>query len=235
MTFESRGMDTPLIVSAEEGRAAREAMLAKEEEAVAARNALAAERRRLPWVRVEKPFAFEGPQGPVGLVDLFDGCRQLIVYRFFFQPGVADYPDGGCPGCSIFIDGVAHPAHLRARDTSLVLASPAPQEEIRRYKQRMGWTHFPWVTILDNDEFSRDFGVDEWFGLNVFLRDGDELFHSYFVTGHPAHGLGSVWSLLDLTPLGRQEDWEDSPAGYPQDPTNSWVRRHDEYENEPSR
>ncbi len=152
------------------------------------------------------------------------------MYRFFFQPGVADYPQGGCPGCSIFVDGLVHPAHLRARDTSLVLVSPAPQAEIERYKQRMGWEHFEWFSILDDDRFSRDFGVDEWFGLNVFIRDGDEVFHTYFVTGHPAHALGSVWSLLDLTPLGRQEDWEDSPAGYPQDPASSWVKRHDEYE-----
>lgn len=93
-------MDTPPVVSHEEGRAAREALLAKEEKAVEARNALAAQRRRLPWVRVEKQYAFEGPNGRANLVDLFDGCRQLIVYRFFFQPGVADYPEGGCPGCS---------------------------------------------------------------------------------------------------------------------------------------
>ncbi len=222
-------MDTHPVVSADQGRTTREAFLAREMELVEARNALAAERRRLPWVRVEKDYAFEGPDGPATLRDLFGGSRQLIVYRFFFQPGVADYPEGGCPGCSIFVDGLVHPAHLRARDTSLVLASPAPQAEIARYKQRMGWESHTWFSILGDDEFSRDFGVDEWFGLNVFIRDGDDILHTYYVSGPPAHGLGNVWSLLDLTPLGRQEDWEDSPEGYPQDTTDSWVRRHDEY------
>ena len=222
-------MDTPPVVAAAEGRAAREAFFAKDMAATEARNALNAERRRLPWVKVDRDYEFEGPDGPATLRDLFGDARQLIVYHFFFQPGVADYPAGGCPGCSIFVDGLVHPAHVRARDTALVLASPAPQEANEGYKRRMGWERHTWYSILGDDDFSRDFGVDEWFGLNVFIREGNDVFHTYWVSGPPAHGVGNVWSLLDLTPLGRQEEWEDSPAGYPHDPADSWVRRHDEH------
>lgn len=198
-------MDRPPVVSPEEAKAAREALFAKELKAAEAHDELAAERRRLPWVRIDKDYAFEGPDGPARLVDLFDGCSQLIVYRFFFQEGVADFPHGGCPGCSLFVDGTVHPAHLRANDTSFVLASPAPQADIERFRSRMGWEEFPWYTILD-DEFSTDFGVDEWFGLVVFSREGDEVFQTYWISHEPAHGLGNYWSLADLTPTGQQGD-----------------------------
>lgn len=221
-------MNLPPIVSPAEGKEAREQLLAKEEDLVRARTELAAERRRLPRVRVEKAYRFESANGPATLLDLFEGRRQLILYRFFFQPGVGNWPEGGCTGCSIFIDGVVHPAHLNARDTTFAIISPAPQPDIARYKRRMGWEAFPWYTTLD--DFSEDFGVDEWFGLNVFIREGDEVFRTYFITGHPAEGLGNVWSLLELTPLGRQEEGEDSPEGYPQTPPAEWYRLHDEYD-----
>ena len=222
-------MNRPQVVSTAEWRAAREKLLVKEKEATRARDALAAERRRLPMVRVDKEYVFEGPVGKANLLDLFDGRRQLIVYRFFFEPGVAGWPERGCGGCSMFVDNIGHFAlpHLHARDTSLVLISPASQAEIGRLKERMDWT-IPWFTTTD--DFSQDFDVPEYFGLNVFLRDGDEIFRSYFTTGRAAEAIGPVWSFLDITALGRQETWEDSPEGYPQDPPYSWWRLHDEYD-----
>ena len=135
-------MDRPQVVSGAEWHAAREKLLAKEKELTQQRDDLAAERRRLPMVRVEKEYSFEGPDGKASLLDLFDERRQLIVYRFFFEPGVARWPEAGCGGCSMFVDNIGHFAlpHLHARDTSLVLVSPAPQDDIQRLKERMGWT-----------------------------------------------------------------------------------------------
>ncbi len=187
-------MDRPQVVSPSEWQAARERLLVKEKEATRARDALAAERRRLPMVRVEKDYAFEGSEGEASLLDLFDGRSQLIVYRFFFEPGVAGWPESGCTGCSMFVDNIGHFAlpHLHARDTSLVLTSPAPQDDIERLKRRMGWT-IPWFTTTD--DFSEDFDVPEYFGLNVFLRDGDEVFRTYFTTGRAAEAIGGVWSF----------------------------------------
>ena len=194
-------MNTPPIVSREEWDAARAELLVDEKEATRARDALAARRRRLPMVEVDKDYAFEGPGGRASLLDLFEGRRQLIVYRFFFEPGVAGWPERGCGGCSMFADNLAHLAHLRARDTSYVAVSRAPVADIERYKERMGW-EFPWYTTLD--DFSEDFDVPEYFGLNVFLRDGERIFRTYFTTARAAEAIGSVWSLLDITPLGRQ-------------------------------
>lgn len=221
-----------MTASHDEWQAAREELLVKEKEATRTRDALAAERRRLPMVPVEKDYVFEGPDGEAGLVDLFDGRRQLVVYRFFFEPGVSGWPEHGCEGCSMFAENVGHIAHLHARDTSLVFASAAPVADIERYRERMGW-EIPWVST--NDDFSRDFGVEEYFDLNVFIRDGERVFRTYFTTGRSAEAIGPVWSFLDLTPLGRQEEWEDSPEGYPQDPPYSWWRLHDEYEREQQR
>src|SRR3954469_8526144 len=152
-------MKTPPVVSPEEWLAEREKLLAKEKELTRARDALAAERRRMPMMAVEKEYAFEGPDGTASLLDLFQGRRQLIVYRFFYEPGVAGWPESGCPGCSFLADQVAHLAHLNARDTTLAFVSRAPQEDIERWKARMGWD-FPWFTITD--DFDRDFDVDEW-------------------------------------------------------------------------
>jgi predicted dithiol-disulfide oxidoreductase (DUF899 family) len=222
-------MNRPRVVSREEWQAACTNLLVKEKELTRQRDALAAERRRLPMVRVDKDYRFEGPDGEVSMLDLFDGRRQLIVYRFFFEPGVARWPEAGCGGCSMFVDNVAHFAlpHLHARDTTLVLVSRAPQADIERVRKRMGWT-IPWFTTTD--DFSRDFDVPDYFGFNVFLRDGDQVFRTYFTNGRAAEAIGSVWSFLDLTPLGRQEIWEDSPEGYPQNPPYAWWRLHDEYD-----
>lgn len=174
----------------------------------------------------EARHGFEGPEGEASLLRLFAGRRQLIVYRFFYEPGVENWPEGGCSGCSMFADNLGHLAHLHARDTSLVLVSAAPQPEIGRYRERMGW-EIPWFTT--RDDFSKDFGVEEYFGLNVFVRERDDVYFTYHTTGRAAEAIASVWSLLDITPLGRQEEWEDSPAGYPQGPPYVWWRLHDEY------
>ncbi|HEU4449749.1 MAG TPA: DUF899 domain-containing protein [Gaiellaceae bacterium] len=223
-------MEMPPVVSPEEWEAARQELLVKEKELTRARDALAAERRRMPRMAVEKEYRFEGPEGPVGLLGLFGGRRQLIVYRFFYEPGVADFPDGGCRGCSFLADQVAHLAHLNARDTTLAFASRAPQPDIERWKARMGWEQIPWYTLTG--DFDADFGVGEWHGTNAFLRDGEKIYRTYFVNARGDEAMGSTWSYLDVTALGRQEEWEDSPDGYPQTPPYQWWNLHDEYGDE---
>ncbi|MCW3002995.1 MAG: protein of unknown function thioredoxin family protein [Conexibacter sp.] len=220
-------MNRPPTVSRQEWDAAHEEMLLKEKELTHARDALAAERRRMPWMVVEKEYEFDTPNGKASLLDLFDGRRQLVAYRFFFEPGVAGWPERGCGGCSFLADQVAHLAHLNARDTTLAFVSRAPQADIERWKARMGW-EMPWFTIID--DFDADFGVDEWHGTNAFIRDGDDIFRTYFVNSRGDEAMGSTWSYLDITALGRQEDWEDSPDGYPQTPPYQWWHLHDEYE-----
>src|SRR5215211_3029556 len=139
---------TPSIVSPQEWEAARERLLVKEKELTRARDAMAAERRRMPWLAVEKEYEFDGPRGRVSLLDLFEGRQQLIVYRAFFEPGVFGWPDHACRGCSLVADQVAHVAHLHARDTTLAFVSRAPQADIARLKARMGW-EIPWFTLTD--------------------------------------------------------------------------------------
>jgi predicted dithiol-disulfide oxidoreductase (DUF899 family) len=220
-------MNTPPIVSPEEWEAAREELLVREKEHTRARDALAAERRRMPRMAVEKEYRFEGPDGPASLLDLFDGRRQLIVYRAFHESGVSGWPEHACIGCSMVADQVAHPAHLNARDTSLAFVSRAPQADIERVQARMGWEHIPWYTLTD--DFDADFGVDEWHGHNAFFRDDDDrIFRTYFINARGDEALGSTWSYLDMTALGRQEEWEDSPEGYPQTPPYEWWIWHDE-------
>ncbi|GEC09891.1 hypothetical protein SSP24_75460 [Streptomyces spinoverrucosus] len=220
-------MKTPPIVSPQDWEAARQELLVEEKQLTRARDALAAKRRRMPWVAVEKTYEFEGPGGRVSLLDLFEGRRQLIVYRAFFEPGVFGWPEHACRGCSMLADQVGHIAHLNARDTTLVFASRAPQPEIERVKERMGWTYIPWYTITD--DFDTDFGVDEWHGTNAFIRDGDRVFRTYFINARGDEAMGSLWSYLDMTALGRQEAWEDSPEGYPQTPPYEWWNWHDAY------
>jgi predicted dithiol-disulfide oxidoreductase (DUF899 family) len=217
---------TPPIVSEEEWEAARQGLLVREKGLTRARDAMAAERRRMPWLAVENDYEFDGPEGEASLLDLFDGRHQLIVYRAFFEPGVRGWPEHACIGCSMVADQVAHPAHLNARDTALAFVSRAPQAEIARLKERMGWQPIPWYTITD--DFDADFDVDEWHGTNAFIRDGDRVFRTYFIAARGDEALGSTWSYLDMTALGRQEEWEDSPEGYPQTPPYGWWIWHDE-------
>ncbi len=218
-------MTRPSIVSPKEWEEARERLLVREKEVTRARDALAAERRRMPWTAVERGYEFDGPGGKASLLDLFEGRRQLIVYRAFFEPGVNGWPDHACIGCSFLADQVAHPAHLHARDTTLAFASRASQPDIQRLKERMGW-EMPWYTITDS--FDADFGVGEWHGTNAFIREDDRIFRTYFVNNRGDEAMGSTWSYLDITALGRQEEWEDSPEGYPQTPPYRWWRYHDE-------
>jgi predicted dithiol-disulfide oxidoreductase (DUF899 family) len=229
-------MNLPPIVAESEWQAAHEELLAKEKEATRARDALAAERRRQPMYRIEKNYVFEGPDGKASLLDLFEGRSQLIVYHFMFGPN----QEAGCDGCSMFVDQVGHLAHLHARGTSFALISRAPIDKLERYRKRMGW-ETPWYSSFASD-FNVDFGRSppepqpdqyqdgESFGLSVFLRDDEDVFRTYFTRLRGVEALGSVWTFLDLTPLGRQEEWEDSPDGWPQGPPYEWWRRHDEYE-----
>jgi predicted dithiol-disulfide oxidoreductase (DUF899 family) len=222
----------PPVVSKAEWQAAHEQLLAQEKEATRASDALAAERRRQPMVRIDKSYELEGQGGAASLLELFEGRRQLLLYHFMFAPGVAGWPEAGCVGCSMFVDQIGHLAHIHARDTTFALVSLAPLGAIEAYRERMGWS-LPWYSSAGSD-FNDDFGVStpegETFGLSVFLRDGDDVFRTYFTDGRGVEALGSVWTFLDLTPLGRQEDWEDSPAGRPQTPPYQWWNRHDEYE-----
>ena len=222
----SPSMRTPPIVSSQAWEAARQDLLVKEKALTRARDAMAAERRRMPWMAVEKPYTFEGPAGKVGLLDLFDGRRQLIIYRAFFEPGVFGWPEHACRGCSMVADQVAHVAHLNARDTTLAFVSRAPQADITRLKAQMGW-EIPWFTLTDR--FDADFGVDEWHGTNVFYRKGGQLVRTYFLNNRGDEQMGGTWNYLDITPLGRQEAWESSPEGYPQTPTYKWWNWHDSY------
>src|ERR1700759_5054182 len=164
-------MNTPPIVSQQAWESARQQLLVKEKAFTRSRDALAAERRRMPWLAVDKKYMFDGPKGRVSLLDLFEGRRQLILYRAFFEPGVFGWPEHACRGCSLGAHQVAHQAHLNSRDTTLVYASRAPQKDIERLKARMGWM-MPWYTITDS--FDTDFGVDEWHGHNTFIRDDDK-------------------------------------------------------------
>src|SRR6201988_2118877 len=219
-------MEIPKVVSPQEWEAARQQLLVKEKDLTRARDALAAERRRMPWLAVKKKYEFDGPKGKASLLDLFEGRHQLILYRAFFEPGVKGWPDHACVGCSMVADHVAPVVHLNARDTTLVFVSRAPQADIARLKASMGW-EMPWYTITDS--FDADFGVDEGHGTNVFYRDGDRVFRTFFINNRGDEQMGSTWNYLDITPLGRQEQWEDSPEGYSQSPTYKWWNWHDSY------
>jgi predicted dithiol-disulfide oxidoreductase (DUF899 family) len=221
-------MPLPPVVSASEWQTARDELLVEEKAMTRALDALAAKRRRLPVVAFDKPYVFEGPGGSASLADLFEGRRQLVVYNFMLWPG----SDEICGGCASFTDNIPNLAHLNARDTTFALVSRVPLEQIDAVKQRLGWP-LPWYSSYGSD-FNRDAGVSsdrgEMFGLSVFLRDGDDVYRSYFTSGRGVDRIRVDFNLLDLTPLGRQEQWEDSPEGWPQDPTMSWMRLRDEYE-----
>jgi predicted dithiol-disulfide oxidoreductase (DUF899 family) len=236
MTAMERTAGTPArppIVSQAEWEAARTELLEQEKSVATAMHGLAAARKRMPMVQVERDYEFEGPDGERrSLLDLFEGRSQLILYRFFFEPGVGTWPEGGCPGCSMLGDQVAHPSHLNARNTTLAFVSRAPQPDIQRWKARMGWEEIPWYTLTDG--FDADFGVDEWHGTNAFIREGERIFRTYLINARGDEWAATTWTYLDLTALGRQEAWEDSPDGYPQTPPYEWWKWHDAYDAEPS-
>jgi predicted dithiol-disulfide oxidoreductase (DUF899 family) len=172
---------------------------------------------------ISPDYEFEGPDGVVKLTDLFQGRSQLILYHFWFPP------DGDpCGGCSMFTDQVSPLAHMNARDVSFAIVSRAPQGQIQAFKERMGW-EIPWYTVVGED-FQKARGTTEYFSLDVYMRDGDRVFLTYATRGRGVEALGSVWTFLDLTPFGRQEEWEDTPPGRPQGPKYQWWRLHDQYE-----
>jgi predicted dithiol-disulfide oxidoreductase (DUF899 family) len=213
---------SPQVASRNEWLAAREKLLAQEKAATRAGDELAALRRALPAVLVEREYAFEGPDGKSSLLDLFAGRRQLIVYHFMFDPSWAE----GCRHCSYLVDHLTHLEHLHARDTNLVVVARAPWRTVAPFRERMGWT-FPWFSTAassfsyDFDPAGDDVEYSEWGGLLVFLRDGDRVLHTYTTSQRGVDRLHGTYNLLDLTPLGRQED--------PQYPM-SWVRHHDRYD-----
>jgi predicted dithiol-disulfide oxidoreductase (DUF899 family) len=241
----------PQVVARHEWLAARKELLAQEKALSQARDAVNAARRRLPMVRIEKDYVFEGAHGLSRLPDLFEGRRQLIIYHFMFDPAWKE----GCPSCSLLVDNVGHLAHLHARNTSLALVSRAPLTTIEPFRRRMGWS-VPWYSSFGSD-FNHDFHVTlddsvapveynyagkdelerkgesyftqgESHGVSAFLREGDEIFHTYSTYARGADLLVGTYNYLDLTACGRQEDWE-SPPGRSDGAFMSWVRHHDRY------
>ena len=231
--------ERPKVVSEAEWVVARKELLKKEKEFTRERDALSAERRKLPWVKIDKEYVFDGPNGKETLADLFDGRSQLIVYHFMFGP---DWEEG-CPNCSFLcdhIDGTL--AHLEHHDVTLLVISRAPMSHLEAYKKRMGW-QFKWVSSFGND-FNFDYhvsftekeiakgkiyynyemteGGEEQPGISVFYKDeSGDIFHTYSSYARGGDLLIGTYNFLDLTPLGRQEE-----KGEGMD----WVRRHDRYD-----
>jgi predicted dithiol-disulfide oxidoreductase (DUF899 family) len=221
----------PKVVSRDEWLVARKALLQEEKALTHETDRVNADRRRLPMVEVEKAYTFETPEGPKSLLDLFEGRRQLIVYHFMFDPTW----DEGCTGCTGYVDALGDLSLLAERDTTFVLVSRAPLEKLQRYKAERGWNR-DWVSSGGGD-FNLDYHVTlddahreynyrsepgdngEAHGLSVFFRDGDQVFHTYSVFARGVESLTDSYRLLDTTPYGRQEDFEDSPEGWPQRPT----------------
>jgi predicted dithiol-disulfide oxidoreductase (DUF899 family) len=217
----------PPIVSREEWSAARAELLVREKELIRMKDRVSALRRRLPMVQVTVDYLFDTGSGVVPLVDLFDGRSQLIVQHFMF----GDDWDAGCQGCSMMADHIGPLAHLHAKDTSLVLISRAPVEKLHAFRERMGW-QLPWVSS-GATTFNEDFGTtvdgQERHAISAFLRDGARVFHTWQTFDRGEEPFMLVFDLLDLTAYGRQESWEDSPGGWPQQAPYEWMRLHDEY------
>jgi predicted dithiol-disulfide oxidoreductase (DUF899 family) len=232
----------PPVVSRDEWLAARKQLLTKEKEVTKHRDHVNAERRKLPMVRIEKEYVFDGPKEKQSLGELFDGRRQLIVYHFMFDPQW----EKGCPGCTGYVDALGDLSMLNDRNTTFVVVSRAPLAKLEAYKALKGWS-VPWYSAFGSD-FNYDFHVTldesvapieynyrnkaelearmgpnlmkgEAHGLSVFFRVDADVFHTYSTFARGTEGLTDAYSLLDTTPYGRQEDWEDSPPGWPQKPT----------------
>jgi predicted dithiol-disulfide oxidoreductase (DUF899 family) len=234
-------MQTPKIVSRDEWIAARKELLVKEKALTAAHDALAAERRKLPMVKIEKTYIFDTPSGRKTLADLFEGRSQLMIYHFMMGPDWSE----GCPSCSFLADGIdGATIHLAHRDVTLMAVSRAPLANIEAFKRRMGWK-FPWASSFNSD-FNRDFGVsfteediasgtalynyeparypmDEAPGLSVFLKTGSgDMLHTYSTYARGGEALISTYHYLDFAPKGRDEDG----LAF----TMSWLRHHDRYD-----
>jgi predicted dithiol-disulfide oxidoreductase (DUF899 family) len=203
----------PDVVSAERWQQDRDELLASEKEATRALDVLAARRRRLPMVKFDNNrYVFDTSTGPNTLLELFTGRQQLAVYQF-----MDNGPDEYCPGCTHFTNNVVNVAALAEAGVSWATVSNMPIAQIERYKARMGWT-MPFVSSYGTP-FADDCGAGGGFALSVFLRDGEDIYRTYSTTARGVDRLLFVNNILDLTPYGRQEDWEDSPAGWPQHPT----------------
>ncbi|MEV1248932.1 DUF899 domain-containing protein [Nonomuraea sp. NPDC050022] len=207
-------MEKPKAVSAEEWQRARDDLLKAEKEATRTLDALAAQRRRLPMVKFANDYPFDTPAGTKTLLDLFEGRRQLVVYQF-----MDNGPDDYCPGCTGFTNNVPSTGLARLGDSEVtwVTVSNMPLAQIEAYKARMGWT-LPFVSS-HGTSFADDSGAGGGFLLSVYLRDGEDVYQTYSTGSRGVDRLVFANSILDLTPYGRQEDWEDSPPGWPQHPT----------------
>jgi predicted dithiol-disulfide oxidoreductase (DUF899 family) len=231
----------PPIVSQSQWLAERKKLLAHEKELTKHGDRVNAERRRLPMVKIDKVYLFDGPNGKQSLKDLFGGDRQLIVYHFMFDPTW----EKGCTGCTAYVDALGGLSGLNGRDTTFVIVSRARLAKLEAYKAQKGWT-VPWVSSFGSD-FNYDFHVTldekvapfeynyrtkdeiearwpkgikgEEHGLSVFFRLDDEVFHTYSAYARGTEGLTDAYRLLDTTPYGRQQSFEDSPPGWPQRPT----------------
>ena len=242
MKPKDRSIPHPPIVSPEEWTDARKKFLAEEKALTKHYDQVNAERRRLPMTKVEKDYVFDGPDAKKSLFDLFQGRRQLIVYHFMFDPKW----EKGCTGCTGYIDAIGDLSMLQERDTTFVVISRAPFQKLKAYKESKGWD-IPWYSSFGSD-FNYDFHVTldetvapieynyrskteleakkvpnatsgEEHGLSVFFRLGDEVFHTYSTYARGTESLTDAYRLLDVTPYGRQEDFEESPVGWPQRPT----------------
>jgi predicted dithiol-disulfide oxidoreductase (DUF899 family) len=202
----------PPVVSIAEWQRQRDELLRAEKEATRTLDALAARRRRLPMVRFDNTYVFDTPDGPKTMTDLFDGREQLVVYQF-----MDNGPDAYCPGCTHFTNNVTDLDAVRRTGVTFVTVSNMPLDQIQQYKARMGWT-MPFVSSRGNG-FADATGAGSLFSLTVFLRDGDDVYLTYSTTARGVDRLLFSHNILDLTPYGRQEDWEDSPPGWPQGPT----------------
>jgi predicted dithiol-disulfide oxidoreductase (DUF899 family) len=215
-------MAMPQVVSRDEWQKVRDELLVEEKKATRLLDAIAAQRRRLPMVRMSDDYRFTGPQGQLRLRDLFDGRRQLVVYQF-----MDNGPDDYCSGCSSLVDNIGRLEHLRARDTNLFVVSNMPWEQMQAFAKRMEWS-FPYVSSRGTT-FADDCGAGSGFGISAFLRDGDDVYQTYFTSGRGGDRVRFDFNMLDLTAYGRQETWEDSPEGWPQTAPYVWWQHHDEY------
>jgi predicted dithiol-disulfide oxidoreductase (DUF899 family) len=235
----------PPIGSREEWIAERKKLLTEEKEMTKHYDRVNAQRRRLPMVKIDKEYVFEGPKGKSSLKDLFEGRQQLIVYHFMFDPAW----EKGCPGCTSFVDALGDLSLLNKADTTFAVISRAPTAELEKYKAEKGWDinwlssfgtdfNYDYHVTMDAKDAAREYNYrnkeeteaalghavkmeGESHGLSVFFRVEDELFHTYSAFARGTESLTDAYRLLDVTPYGRQQEFENSPAGWPQKPTYS--------------